>query len=176
MSQVPDPAASGGVDPQVFRNGLSRFASGVSVITTCDAGGGPVGITVSAFASVSLRPPLVLFCLDLATASLAAFRAASAWTVNILAEGQQPVSELFASHRPERFEVTPHHPGENGCPVISGCLATLECSRFDVHGAGDHLIFIGRVDRVQIGTGKPLLYYRGGYCRLALLTPAPHNH
>ncbi len=164
--------ASGGVGPQMFRNGLSRFPSGVTVVTTLDSGGAPQGITISAFCSLSLRPPLVLYCLDLATDHVDAFRDASHWVINVLSDTQSTVSELFAGHRPDRFEAVEHRSAGNGCPLLAECLVNLECDRVDVVAGGDHLILTGRVEQIHIGEGRPLLYYRGAYHTLRELDPA----
>ncbi|TVR79521.1 MAG: flavin reductase [Rhodospirillales bacterium] len=155
------------VDSQDFRDALSRFASGVTVITGLDSDGTPVGVTVSAFASLSLDPPLVLFCLGLRTAKLDAYASHGAVAVNILAEDQHAVSELFASQRTDKFATVGFCQGDNGCAVLDGCLASLECAIVNSHVGGDHLAIIGRVERVHRGVAAaPLLRFRGRYAAL----------
>lgn len=153
----------GGIDPHSFKIALGRFATGVCVISAVGDDGEPAGVTVSAFASLSLTPPLILFCLDRGTTRLAAFRASGRFGISILGEGQRAVSELFASQRQDKFAAALHRMGANGCPLIDGAVAHLECGHVATHDGGDHLIFVGRVDRVAVTEGQPLLYYHGGY-------------
>ncbi|TVR99025.1 MAG: flavin reductase [Rhodospirillales bacterium] len=156
------------VDPQDFRDALSRFASGVTVVTGIDSEGKPVGVTVSSLSSLSLDPPLVLFCLGLRTAKLDAYASHGAVAVNILAENQYPVSELFASQEPDKFATISFRLGDNGCALLDDCLASLECAVVNSHVGGDHLIIIGRVNRIIRGTAMaPLLRFRGRYAALA---------
>lgn len=157
---------AGGVDANAFRAALGRFATGVSVITAVGADGVPAGITVSAFASLSLTPPLVLFCLDRSTSRLFVFRESLCYGVSVLAEGQGALSELFASQRLDKFAEAPHRPGVNGCPLIDGAVAHLECAYVATFDGGDHLIFVARVDRVAVTDEAPLIYFRGTYGRL----------
>ena len=170
MPEAPTEDANQGVDPHTFRHALGRFATGVSVITALGERGEGVGVTVSALASLSLEPPLLLFCLDRSTARLDVYERSAAFGVNILAAGQQSVSELFASQREDKFVKTAHRAGASGCLLIDGCLANLECVRLAVHDGGDHRIFVVRVDRVDQTEADPLLYFRGGYRRLVPLT------
>ncbi len=167
MSERPTACPSGndvgGVDPHSFKIALGRFASGVCVISAIGADGAAAGITVSAFASLSLTPPLVLFCLDRTTTRLSTFRESGRFGISILAEDQRAVSEVFASQRRDKFAAALHHTGANGCPLIDGAVAHLECAHVATHDGGDHLMFVGRVDRAAVTEGHPLLYYHGGY-------------
>lgn len=156
-----------GVDPSEFRHALGRFATGVCVITATGPDRAPVGVTVSAFASLSLSPPLVLFCLGRATARFDAYERAHAYGISILAATQGPISDLFASQRADKFESTAYRTGRNGCPLIEGSVATLECSRVTAHDGGDHRIFVVRVDRIVLTNDAPLVYFRGSYESLA---------
>ncbi len=146
-----------------FRNALSRFASGVSVVTTRDGRDNFYGITVSAFCSVSLSPPLVLICIEKSTASHYAFLESRAFIVNVLKNSQVDLSERFAAPAPDKFENVPFTYGIAGIPLLDGTLANLECRISRVHDAGDHSVFIGSVESSKVDDGDPLLYFRGRY-------------
>ena len=153
------------VTEEDFRSALGRFASGVTVVTTKDASGELHGITVSAFCSVSLQPPMVLICIEKTAGSHPEVKKSAIFVVNILCEGEADISELFASSRSEKFDIVKWHPGIEGVPVLDGALATLECRvKFSYHG-GDHSIFVGEVEKVTAADGKPLTYFRGEYGR-----------
>ena len=159
--------------PEDFRRVLGHFASGVTVVTTCDAQGRPAGLTASAFTSVSLAPPLILVCVARNAQSYAALSASDRFAVNILSSGQEAVSLRFASppvaESWEKFEGVAHKPGTLGLPVLEGALAHLECSRVHTYPGGDHTIFVGQVEAAGCqseGSAEPLLYYRGRYGRL----------
>jgi len=151
-----------------FRNALGCFATGIAIMTTRDADGRFIGITVNSFASVSLEPPLVSFCLDRNANSLSGFLAAPHFGVNVLSEGQELLSAAFArSSSGDKFVGIAFEVGDTGCPFLADCLTHLECAREAVHDAGDHLIVVGRVLRLaQRAEGRPLLYFRGRYARL----------
>jgi len=154
------------VDPQQYRNTLSRFATGVTVVTTLAPEGRPVGVTVSAFTSLSLDPPLVLFCLGKQTTDLDCFATGFRFALNVLAEDQMDVSEAFAARNTDKFAGIEHRPGETGCPLLAGTLATIECDRDKVHDGGDHLIIVGRIHRLEARHGRPLLRFAGAYAQL----------
>lgn len=152
------------VSADEFRRALGCFPSGVTVVTTLGDQGRPVGVTVSAFSSLSLDPPMVLFCLDKRTAALAAFSEGEYFAVNILADDQSALSQTFASPEADRFAGVNHTPGTGGCPVLAGVAASLECRRAAVHEGGDHLIIVGQVERAVSAPGKvPLVYAQGRY-------------
>jgi flavin reductase (DIM6/NTAB) family NADH-FMN oxidoreductase RutF/pimeloyl-ACP methyl ester carboxylesterase len=156
-----------GSDPRILRDALGCFGTGVIIATTLDGQANPVGLTVNSFTSVSLDPPLILFCIDAKAASLSAFEQASNFAVNVLHIGQQPASARFAKRGELRFEVTPTEIWETGVPIISSSLASFECERYARHDAGDHVIFVGRVKRARFEPRRdPLLYFRGKYRRL----------
>jgi flavin reductase (DIM6/NTAB) family NADH-FMN oxidoreductase RutF len=153
-----------------FRNALGWFATGIAVMTTRDTEGRFIGITVNSFASVSLDPPLISFCLDRSALSLNSFLGAKHFAVNVLSEHHEPVSAAFArsSSSGDKFAGLAYEVGSTGCPLLTDCLTHLECEREAYHEAGDHLIVIGRVVHlVQRSEGKPLLYFRGRYAKLA---------
>lgn len=158
-------------DSRALRNALGRFATGIAVVTAIDPDGHPVGLTVNSFSAVSLNPPLVLWCLGNGSNNLEAFRRASHYAINILAAGQQDLSNRFATWPTDRFAGQPWQPGLGGAPVFPGCCATFEVANESEHAGGDHTIFVGRVERyAETADLEPLLFYGGGYRWLA---PAP---
>jgi flavin reductase (DIM6/NTAB) family NADH-FMN oxidoreductase RutF len=155
------------VDSTSFRQALAQFASGVTVVTTRDAAGGTLGLTVSAFCSVSLSPPLVLVSLDAGSEAHRGFRESGLFGVSILAEGQDDVSRHFARPGREKFLEHPLTAGPRGLALVPGALAHIECEVRAAHPAGDHVIYIGEIVSLAVRPGRPLLYNRGGYRRLA---------
>lgn len=150
-----------------FRKTLSHFASGVTVITTCDRDGRPTGLTASAFTSVSLDPPLILVCVDNKAQSYPALREGKMFAVNILCHDQEHVSRRFATTKIEnKFDGVPFTLSELGLPLLDNALAQIECAIANVHLEGDHTIFVGRVEGASTGPGAPLVYFRGRYDRL----------
>ena len=155
------------VSPEEFRAALGRFASGVTVITVPTADGGVHGMTASAFCSVSLRPPLVLVCVDHLTETYLHLRERCCFGVSMLREDQEAWSEFFAD--PERNPDAANRLGityrnmHSGMPVLAKALAQLDCKVVEAHPAGDHSIFVGHVEEVSVQEGTPLLYFRGRY-------------
>jgi flavin reductase (DIM6/NTAB) family NADH-FMN oxidoreductase RutF len=150
-----------------FRQAMGRFATGVTVVTARDPAGAPIGVTVNSFSSLSLDPPLVLFCLDRLATSFADFAHARHFAVNVLGEGQRAVSEAFANRRDDIWDGLAYHRWTSGSPILAGCLANIECARDRAHDGGDHVILVGRVLRVACAEADlPLIYYRGRYRRL----------
>ena len=155
------------LDPDSFRSVLGRFASGITVVTTLDGEGRDVGMTVSAFASVSLHPPLISVCVDHEASMFHALRHAERFGVNILSSEQEALSRRFADiESTHRFDGLGYERGESGVVLLEDALAHLECLRVAQHDAGDHTLFIGEVERVSAQDARPLLYYRGGYAQL----------
>lgn len=154
------------ISNEEFRRALSRFASGVTVVTLKDRDGNPHGITVSAFSSVSLDPPLILVCIDNDAGSHYAFRESERFVVNILSERQKEHSDQFASQIPDKFINVHHHEGLEGIPVLKNALVNLECKLVNDFAAGDHTIFIGEIERAHVNKGNPLVYYRGDYRKI----------
>jgi len=156
-----------GIDQRAFRDAMGCFATGVCLATSKAGDGSPVGLTVNSFTSVSLDPPLVLFCLDKAADCLDVFTTASGFAITVLAADQQELSVRFAGH-PDRWAGVATEIWESGAPVVTGGLAAMDCARHAVHDAGDHVILVGRVLRLHSRPeGAPLLYFRGGYAGLA---------
>lgn len=158
-------------DTQAFREALGTFATGVTIVTACDAAATPVGVTINSFTSVSLRPPLVLFCLGREAQVADALLEAPAFAINVLAEGQRSLSDRFAFADAEaRWSGLAMQRSPENCPLLPGCLAHIVCRREAAYDGGDHHILLGRVIRLDHGRSsdaRPLLYYRGGYAALA---------
>ena len=154
------------VDKNEFRAALGRFASGVTIVTALDAGGRPQGLTVSAFCSVSLVPPLVLVRIEKGTRTHDALAGGVVFVVNILSEGQEELSNRFASRAADKFAGLEYRTGAGGVPVLHGTLGSVECRLTHAYDGGDHTIFVGQVEATTVHEGQPLVYYRGGYARL----------
>lgn len=163
MSQ---PVAPSEFDPRAFRNALGQFATGVAIVTTRDRNGQPIGLTVNSFNSVSLTPPLVVWSLDGRSGHLDDFLQATHYGVNILARDQEAVSNTFASPVTDRFAGIDWQPGLGDVPVLAGCVATFEVRNTQQVRGGDHLVFIGTVERFAAAGGEPLLYHAGRYAQL----------
>ncbi len=154
------------VSEDEFRRALSCFASGVTVVTTIDASGEVHGLTVSAFCSVSLAPPLVLICIEKTTASHFAFRESGAFVVNFLNESQVDLSEHFATPFADKFSVVASRPGILGIPILEDTLANLECRIKHDFDGGDHSIFVGEVETATAFSGSPIIYFQSDYRKL----------
>lgn len=154
------------LDDAQFKLAMSHFASGVTIVTT-EHEGKQYGMTVSAFASLSLHPPLVLVCIEKNVKSHDAIAAAGMFGVSMLAQSQKDVSNRFASRRDDKFEGVSLRRGELGVPLIDGATCMLECRLHAQMPGGDHTIFAGEVVSVQTTEDAPLLYYRSAYRELA---------
>lgn len=153
------------IDEHRFRQSMGYFASGVTVVTA-EHDGRLYGMTVSSFASLSLKPPLVLVCVDKTVTTHDAISASGRFVVNILEERQEHLSRRFATRDNDKFVGVAWHTGMLGLPVLEGVLAVIECRLQDTLPGGDHTIFVGEVIDAQIFEGSPLLYYRRGYHEL----------
>jgi flavin reductase (DIM6/NTAB) family NADH-FMN oxidoreductase RutF len=151
------------VDAKEFRTALSRYASGVTVVTARDGAGVAHGITVSAFSSLSLDPPQILICLARTAAAHQAILDTGAFVVNVLSDAQENLSRQFASKLPDRFHDVPHHPGDGNIPLLDGALAHYQCKLAARHDGGDHSIFVGSLEKFAVTDGRPLLYFQGSY-------------
>ncbi len=154
------------INTDEFRRALGRFASGVTVVTTKDSDGRLHGITVSAFCSVSLEPPLILVCIEKNTGSHYALEQSDSFVVNILREDQQYISDRFASYLSDKFAEVKYHLGIDDLPVLEDVLANLECRLVNSHANGDHTIYVGEIENVTVNDGKPLVYWQGNYKEL----------
>ncbi len=133
-------------------------------------GGRPLGLAVSSFTSVSLKPALVAFCVSTRSVTWPSLRAAGGtFCVNILADDQEALSRAFAARGPDRFEGVGWRPSPSGAPVLGGVLAWIDCTVHAEHQAGDHIIVVGQVRALDVEhPGRPLVFYRGGYGRFEL--------
>lgn len=150
-----------------FRNALSRFASGVTVVTTCGTDGKLNGLTVSAFCSVSLEPPLVLLCIEKAAAGNKVIADSMVFAVNILSDHQAALSEHFASPIEDRMKTIDFTIGTLGLPLLTNSVCSLECNVKHFYDGGDHTIFVGQVEYVEFRENDPLIYFRSGYREIA---------
>ena len=149
---------------QEFRTALGSFATGVTVVTALDASGRPVGLTANSFNSVSLSPPLVLWSLSKRAGSMPAFTKGSHYAINILSAEQRTLAERFASKDVDRFAGVPVRHGAGGVPVLEGSAAVFECFNRSQYEEGDHIIFVGEVERCERREGAlPLIYHGGRY-------------
>jgi flavin reductase (DIM6/NTAB) family NADH-FMN oxidoreductase RutF len=158
------------VSADEFRHAMGHFATGVTVVTSVDESGAPVGTTANAVTSLSLDPPLVIVCFDLASITLAAIRSHGAFAVNVLAAPQQHLSANFARRGlAAAWDGVRHRRGLTGSPRLDDVLAALECTVEHSIPGGDHEIIVGRVQHVETSPCalSPLLFYRGGYAQLA---------
>ena len=157
------------ITPDLYRQVMGNWGTGVTVVTTRDKSGQPYGLTVSSFTSVSMDPILVLVCLDDRLSGLQYFRDSGSFGVSILSDSQEQISRLFAKKdtvRPPEL----YFDGETKVPLIRDSLVTLECETSATYAGGDHTIFLGKVLAVELHGAmqgvKPLLYFRGKYERL----------
>ena len=155
-------------DPRTLRDTLGLFVTGVTIITTQTECGEQVGITANSFNSVSLDPPLVLWSIALTSRSLEAFEAASNFAVHILRDDQARLSQTFAKSGTDKFTEIETTSGFGNVPLLPDCAARLECSLYGRHPAGDHIIYVARVERLQSdASARPLVYHGGQYAALA---------
>ena len=152
-----------GLDTRDLRRALGQFATGVTVVTARGGDGRPVGVTANSFTSLSLEPPLVLWCIARDAASLPAFRECTHFAVNVLSSSQHHVSRLFATAGADKFATTEVHDGPSGVPLLEGVLAHFVCRNVRQLDAGDHVIVMGEVERYETFGGEPLVFHSGSY-------------
>lgn len=155
------------LDTTAFRASLSRFASGVTVLTTRSADGRDLGMTATAFSSLSLDPPMVLLCIDRAASIAPALEGVTHLAVHVLGADQEGVSRQFALKEGDRFAGLAITRGAEGVPLVPGALVRLECRIAERHAGGDHVIVVAHVLAAEVAEGDPLIYFRGRYARLA---------
>ncbi|MCL8209098.1 MAG: flavin reductase family protein [Actinomycetia bacterium] len=154
------------VRPDLFRQAMGTFATGVTIVAWCRDDGTPAGMTVNALTSVSLEPTLLLFCIDRQAESHAELRAAARVAVNVLAAEQEALSRRFASKSlgpAERFRGVEWDRSPSGVPLLRGALAHLDGRIVQREEVGDHSIFLVEPEAVHVQGGRPLLFYRGTY-------------
>jgi 3-hydroxy-9,10-secoandrosta-1,3,5(10)-triene-9,17-dione monooxygenase reductase component len=156
-------------DSTDLRRAFGRFGTGVTIVSTLDAQGAPVGVTANSFSSVSLDPPIVLWSLRRASPSLAAFDASGRFVINVLTLQQVELSRRFASPMADKFTGVSHAPGLGGLPVVQDCAAVFECRTEQRLEVGDHILFLGRVEAYGHRLGPTLLYCQGQYAHSVAL-------
>ena len=163
---VPEIAASD-LSTDELRRALGRFVTGVTIVTCRDEHGEPVGLTANSFNALSLDPPLVLWSLRQASSTISAFTNASHFAINVLSVDQVDLSRRFARPSSAKFDAGEWTDGQGGAPLLAGCVAVFECRRHSHHAAGDHVLFIGEVERLGGTAATPLVYHAGHYRALA---------
>ena len=153
-------------DPVALRRAFGRFATGVTVVTS-RAAGRSAGLTVNSFCSVSLEPPLVLWCLAKTAPSCRVFLNATHYAVHVLAEDQAHLSARFCQGATDKFAGIDTSDGCGDVPLLDGCVATFECLCEQRIDGGDHYIMLGRVERYRHSARPPLVFHAGGYARIA---------
>jgi flavin reductase (DIM6/NTAB) family NADH-FMN oxidoreductase RutF len=153
------------IDEARFRQVMGYFATGVTVVTTAHQGE-LYGMTVSSFSSLSLKPSLVLICIDKTVPTHDAIIATGCFAVNMLEKRQEHLSRRFAVTSNDKFKGVAWHSGQLGLPVLEGVIAMIECRLHATFDGGDHTIFVGEVIDAEVYDGTPLLYYRRGYHEL----------
>lgn len=151
-------------DDREFRDALGRFATGVTVVTTRDAEGNRLGLTVNSFNAVSVEPPLVLWSLDRASSTLTVFETAAHFAVNVLASDQMAISNRFAGREDDKFRDLDCGEGIGNVPLLPGCVACFQCRTIHRYDGGDHVIFVGQVEAFELQPGAALLFHDGAYC------------
>ncbi|MBU2889514.1 flavin reductase family protein [Celeribacter halophilus] len=151
------------LDPRALRSAFGAFMTGVTVVTSKDKSGSPLGFTANSFTSVSLEPPLVLVCLANSSSNFEAMVEGKGFAVNVLSEGQTDISNTFARQVEDRFAAVEWQEGPYGSPVFDGVSAWFDCSMHKVVEAGDHVILIGQVEAFDVAEHAGLGYARGAY-------------
>lgn len=154
------------LDSLEFRRACGLFATGVAILTTRAPNGDPHGLTINSFSSLSLDPPLVMVAIDRICTSILHFESSGFFAVNILRESQLDLSIRFAQLPEGRFTGVPWRQGVTGAPLIEDVLGVIECKTISVIDAGDHRAWIGETVSVEIGEGRPLLFFGGEYTSL----------
>jgi len=152
------------IDPyRPLKDAFGRFATGITVAACPDGQGGFAAITVNSFTSVSLDPPLVLWCLESRASTFDAFMSSSCYSITILHNGQQAASERFSSFQQKPLEKDEYEIWETGAPILSDRLAGFDCTIVDRHRSGDHVILVAEVKKFDARAGKPLMYFASTY-------------
>lgn len=147
-----------------FRAALGRFATGVTIVTARADSGALVGLTANSFNSVSMSPPLVLWSLSNQSSALPVFRRGSHYAINVLSAQQRELAQRFAARGVDRWQGVAYSEGASGAPLLDGAIATFECFNRSLYEEGDHVIFVGQVERCQHrGDVRPLLYHGGRF-------------
>lgn len=149
-----------------FKQAMSRFPAGVTIVTTIAEDGSSWGFTASSFASVSLDPPLVLVCLACDAHCASAFGACSTFAVNVLAPEHAGIAMTFASKGLEKFSQAQFEAGRFGNPLLPSAIASVECEVEERFAGGDHIILLGRVIDARATSEEPVVYFDRSFHRL----------
>jgi flavin reductase (DIM6/NTAB) family NADH-FMN oxidoreductase RutF len=164
-------ATSPEFDTRHFRSALSQFATGVTIITTKLADGSFFGMTASSFNSVSLDPPLVLWSLGTGASSLSLFSGNSHYVINVLAADQAHLAEQFSRKKENRFDGVEFDLSRTGLPILKGAVAWFECHNRSRYPEGDHVIFVGEVERCEVAPQPALVFHQGRFATTMPLEP-----
>jgi flavin reductase (DIM6/NTAB) family NADH-FMN oxidoreductase RutF len=159
--------SSAAVSPELFRRACALFPTGVAVLTTRAENGTPHGLTINAFCSLSLTPPLVLVAVDRSCSLLETFEESGHFAINFLSSEQRHLSVRFSELPEGRFSGVSWGPGAEGAPLILDAIGSVECRTTNIIDAGDHRALIGEVIAAAVGEGEPLVFFRSGYTGLA---------
>ena len=173
MSSTPatPPGSTAPFTPEEYRAALGQFATGVTIVTARAADGRLLGLTANSFNSVSLSPPLVLWSLGLHAGSLPLFHAGTHYVINVLAADQLELCQRFAYGKGDRFAGVDYTLGQSGLPILGGALAWFECHNRSRYEEGDHVIFVGEVERCGFADGDPLVFQAGQFGTTRTLQP-----
>ncbi len=157
------------IDTRALRNAFGNFVTGVTLVTTVGADGKAIAMTANSFSSVSLDPPMVLWCIDKGSDRLGIFQEAKHFAINVLAANHQELSGRFAKKGQPYMDGVEYTMWETGSPIITDAVAIFDCDKAASHDAGDHIIYVGLVRKFGAPdtAGKPLVFHRGAYCALA---------
>jgi len=156
-----------GMDSQELRRVMGHFATGVTVVTTRDKDGNPSGLTVNAFNSLSINPPLALICIGKAAECYSLFEESGVFAANLLSEEQEELSRRFATKGIEKFAGVKWRKGQNDVPLLDGATGYIECKIINQYDGGDHTIYIGEIINATAADDRPLLFFNGRYRRLS---------
>jgi flavin reductase (DIM6/NTAB) family NADH-FMN oxidoreductase RutF len=154
------------VQSDLFRRACALFPTGVAVLTTRGLNDTPHGLTINAFCSLSLDPPLVLVAVDRACSVLETFENSGHFAINFLSSEQRDLSVRFSELPEGRFSGVPWTPGAEGAPLLEGAIGSIECRIIQVVDAGDHKALIGEVIAATVGEGEPLVFFRSSYAAI----------
>jgi flavin reductase (DIM6/NTAB) family NADH-FMN oxidoreductase RutF len=167
MQELPPCAAAPAFDSSYFRQALSQFVTGVTIVTAALPDGRLAGVTINSFSSVSLEPPLVLWSLAHTAGSMAAFEQAELYAINVLGGDQAALAQRFARPGPDRFGQLAFTLSASGQPLLDGSVACFECRQRSRYAEGDHVIFVGAVERCQFHPHRSLGFHRGRFIALS---------
>lgn len=166
-SSAPTDGAEPEFDPRDLRNALGCFATGVTIITADGPGDVQVGLTANSFSSVSLNPALVSWSLASHAPSMPIFQDCSHYAIHVLSRQQQELAIRFSQPRDDKFDGLKIQPGLGNAPIIPGALATFQCHNAYRHAGGDHVIFLGAVEKYDHTDGEPLVFHQGQFTDVA---------